>query len=275
VHRRLTVVTALLALLVHEVARAEPACERAAPWSRLGDSAGQFVRPLPLVLVAVSAVPPAVFAPTGLDHRLRVLAQRDLGGQYRLEPVSLYAPFVLAGGTLVTHVAAAVADSCAVQRPTAAMVQALVLGLAVTGLVKFSTGRAWPNAGRDPTAPDRLDHPEDAQDFRPFQRAFAAFPSGHTLSVMTLAAAFRAAEPELGVLGWVGYPLAAGVGAGMWFSDHHWASDVLSAMLLGEAIGGSVGRAFASPNGAGAERNGRLLIAPYGRGAFVGWEGRF
>jgi len=271
VHRSVTVAAAILALLVHEVARAEPACERAAPWSRLGDSAGQFVRPLPLVLVAASAVPPAVFAPTGFDHRLRVLAQRDLGGKYRLEPVSLYAPFVLAGGTLVTHVAGALSDSCAIQRPTAAMLQAVVAGLAVTGLVKFSTGRAWPNGGRDPTALDRLDHPEDAQDFRPFQRGLAAFPSGHTLSVMTLAAAFRAAQPELGVLGWVGYPLAAGVGAGMWFSDHHWASDVVSAMLLGEAIGGSVGRAFASPNGESTE-TGRLLLAPYGRGAFVGWE---
>jgi membrane-associated phospholipid phosphatase len=235
-----------------------------------------LARPLPLVLAGASAVPPLALAPTGLDYRLRVLAQRDLGGRYELEPVSFYAPFVLSGGTLVAYVVGVASGSCATERPTAAMLQALVVGMAATVALKVGTGRAWPNAGRDPRAPDRLEHPEDARDFRPFRRGLAAFPSGHTLSVMTLASAFRAAEPELGLLAWVGYPLVLGVGAGMWLGDHHWASDILSAALLGEAVGGSVGRAFRAAGGTPSDAFGTLLVAPYRRsGLFVRWGRSF
>jgi membrane-associated phospholipid phosphatase len=233
------------------------------------------VRPLPLVLTGASAAAPLAMAPTGADYDIRVWAQRDLGGKYHLEPVSFFTPFVLAGGTLVAHVAGAALGSCSVQRPTAAMLQALALGMALTGALKVTTGRAWPNGGRDPTLPDRLDHPEDARDFRPFRRGLAAFPSGHTLSVTTLAAAFRAAEPELGVLSWVLYPVVLGVGAGMWFSDHHWASDVLSGALLGEAIGNSVGRAFlrASDHKEGPTPSGEPFVEPIpGGGALVGFR---
>jgi membrane-associated phospholipid phosphatase len=63
--------------------------------------------------------------------------------------------------------------------------------------------------------------------------------------MVAAAAALRTSAPELGFVGWLGYPLAAGVAAGMAWGDHHWTSDILSGALLGEAIGGSVGRSFA------------------------------
>jgi membrane-associated phospholipid phosphatase len=63
------------------------------------------------------------------------------------------------------------------------------------------------------------------------------------------AAAFRASRPELGWVSWLGYPLAVGVAGGMWLGDHHWASDILSGALLGEAIGGSVGQTFSEALG--------------------------
>jgi membrane-associated phospholipid phosphatase len=59
------------------------------------------------------------------------------------------------------------------------------------------------------------------------------------------ASSFRASTPELGVFSWLGYPLALGVAFGMWIGDHHWMSDIVSGGLLGEAIGSSVGQAFA------------------------------
>jgi membrane-associated phospholipid phosphatase len=266
---------ALSILLAHRVAAADSGCSGVAPWSRLDRTGAELVRPLPLVLAAGAAVPPVALAPTGLDHRLRVLAQRDLGGRYRLEPVSLYAPFVLAGGVLVTHVGGALGGSCAVRRPTAAMLQAIVLGLGVTGVVKWGTGRGWPNGGRDPHAADRLEHPESATSFRPFRAGLAAFPSGHTLTMMVAAAAFRSAEPELGALAWAGYPLALGVGAGMWLSDHHWASDILSGALLGEAIGGSVGRAFAASDPERERIELGFALLPVAGGALAQVAGRF
>lgn len=233
-------------------ARAEPGCDRAAPWNRLGDSARNYARPLPLALTVASAVPPLTLATTSGDHELRVYAQTTLGGSYRAEPVSYYAPFVVGAGALGAFVGGALGESCRVERPAAAVLQAMALGLAVTGLSKWAIGRGWPNAGMDPHAPDRLEHPENAHAFHPFHAGLGAFPSGHTLSMTAAAAAFRAATPELGVLSYVGYPLAIGVGFGMWYSDRHWASDVLSGALLGEAIGSSVGRSFA---GDGAEHS--------------------
>jgi membrane-associated phospholipid phosphatase len=262
-------------LLVCFSASAEPRCTGVAPWSRLARTGAEVAKPLPLALTLGAAASPLLLAPTGLDHRLRVAAQRDFGGSYHLEPVSFYAPFVLAGGVLVAHVGASLGGSCSVRRPTAAMVQALVLGLGVTGLIKWSTGRSWPNGGRDPRAADRLEHPATAREFRPFRAGLAAFPSGHTLTMMVAAAAFRAAEPELGVLAWSGYPLALGVGAGMWLGDHHWASDVISGALLGEAIGGSVGRTFATDDGEHAENRVSLVVVPLDGGALAAVTGGF
>ncbi|HEX6764512.1 MAG TPA: phosphatase PAP2 family protein, partial [Polyangiaceae bacterium] len=112
-----------------------------------------------------------------------------------------------------------------------------------TVILKWAVGREWPNAGQDPSEPNRLDHPERAQHFTPFQN-FGSWPSGHTSFMFATAAALRTSAPELGVVGWVGYPFALAVAAGMWIGDHHWASDIISGALLGEAIGSSVGRGF-------------------------------
>jgi membrane-associated phospholipid phosphatase len=102
-----------------------------------------------------------------------------------------------------------------------------------------------------------------------------AWPSGHTLTTMAAAAAFRAAEYDLGAWRFAGYPIAAGVGLGMWFSDHHWASDILSGALLGEAVGSSVGRSFArgASDGATGFSSGTLVAAPLEGGMLVTWLG--
>ena len=217
------------------------------PWQHLGGTASEFVRPVPLILVAGAGVAPLAFSPTGLDHDLRLVAQRDIGGRHDIEPVSVVAPYVLGGGVLVGYLVTLAASACEAQRPQAAMLQAMVFSLATTALIKFSIGREWPNAGLDPTAPDRLRHPEFAEHFSPFRR-YGAWPSGHTGFFFAAASAFRTSVPELGIVRWVGYPLSLGVAAGMWIGDHHWASDIISGALFGEAIGSSVGRGFASTN---------------------------
>jgi membrane-associated phospholipid phosphatase len=253
---------------------AEPRCDRAAPFHRLDGTARAYVQPLPLSLTLASAAPPLGLVPSGADHRLRVLAQRHLGGHYALEPVSVVAPYVVAGAVLTITSAALAIGDCSVARPASAIVQAMALGFGATALAKWGTGRGWPNAGRDPTLADRLEHPENARDFRPFRAGFGAFPSGHTLTMTSAAAALSRAAPSLGLAAFAGYPLAAGVAAGMWLGDRHWASDILSGALLGEAIGASVGKAFAEGADAdGALPSGSFVLVPLARGgAFLSWQ---
>jgi membrane-associated phospholipid phosphatase len=152
------------------------------------------------------------------------------------------------------------------------MLQGMTLTLLTVGLTKWATGRTWPTAGRDPFGPDRLDHPEDARTFAPFQAGLAAFPSGHTAVMFALAAALRTSSPELGTLRYLGYPLAVGVGFAMWYGNHHWASDVLSGALIGEALGGAAGRAW-RPDEPSIAIN--YWVLPLPEGAAVGASGRF
>jgi membrane-associated phospholipid phosphatase len=262
----------LIAVTLPGVASAETECARLAPWNRIGSSLAHFAEPLPVTLAALSPFPLMAMVPSGLDHDLRLVAQEDLGGRYRVEPVTVYVPYVLAGGAFAGFAVSAVLGACEVERPLSAIVQAMSGGLLVTGLLKWSVGRQWPNGARDPYAPDRLEHPEDARTFHPFQQ-LGAWPSGHTLSMFAAAAAFRAAEDELGWPRYLGYPLAVGVAAGMWLGDRHWASDILSGAMLGEAIGSSVGKSFArsADEPRAGLNHGTLVALPLDGGMLVTW----
>jgi hypothetical protein len=259
---------ALLVVATCTEARAAAPCSDVAPWSHLPASGSHFARPVPLTLTALAVVTPFAMVPTGLDHEVRLLGQRDLFGKPKLEPVSVWTPYVLAGGLLAGYGVAVLASSCSAQRRIAPVLQAGVLTFGTVALLKFGVGRQWPNGGRDPSAPDRLDHPERARDFTPFQRPYAAWPSGHTALMFAASSAFRAANPDLGLAAWVGYPLALGVASGMWLGDHHWGSDIVSGALLGEAIGSSVGQSFSEALGVPGVL---VLSAPGNAGFGVQW----
>lgn len=269
-HGLSVLVSAAALFTLAQPAHAEGACPDVAPWDRLDRAGAHFARPVPLTLTALAIATPFGFAPTGLDQRLRVVSQRDLGGKPNLEPVSVATPYVLAGSLVIADGVSAMVGSCEAQRVLAPVLQAGTLTFVTVNLLKLGVGRSFPNGGTDPNAPDRLDHPERAHDFAPFQRGFAGWPSGHTALMVSAAAAFRAANPELGAVSFVGYPFALGVAAGMWLGDHHYASDILSGALLGEAIGDSVGRSFAREVGA----PGAFTLLPRGDGGFeLSWAG--
>lgn len=256
-------------------ASASDACTALGPWDRLAMTGRNFAQPRPLALTVLAVAAPFGFAPTGLDQRLRIVAQRDLGGRPNLEPVSVWTPYVLGGGLLLGYGVSAALGSCSAERVLAPVIQAGVLTFTAVSLLKLGVGRRFPNGGADPNAPDRLQHPEGAHDFAPFQRGFAAWPSGHTALMFSGAASFRAANPELGVVAFVGYPLALGVATGMWLGDHHYGSDIVSGALLGEAIGDSAGQSFAAALGVPGELTVLPTRAtPLGANGFeVQWSG--
>jgi membrane-associated phospholipid phosphatase len=220
-------------------------CEQAAPWSRLGTSARNALAPLPLALVSGAMATPWMLAQSGSDHALRLLAQRELGGKPNLEPVSVWTPFVLPVFLVTLDLGAYALDVCSVIRPTSAMLQAMSVTIAVVVGLKWTTGRTWPNAGRDPAAPDRLSRPEFAQQFHWFDwKNGSAWPSGHTATMVAAATALTTATHGRHWLGYATIAAATGVAAGMWLGDHHWASDILSGALIGAAFGHSVGLSF-------------------------------
>ncbi|HMJ14512.1 MAG TPA: phosphatase PAP2 family protein [Polyangiaceae bacterium] len=220
-----------------------------------------------------AALQPVLLAPTGADHELRVFSQRELGGEYDLEPVSVIAPFALAGGTLVGYGLSAAVGACEAERVHAALLQSMALSAGTVLLLKWVTGREFPSGRSDPHASERLEHPEYARRFEPFALRLTAWPSGHSAVFFASAASLRSVLPDAGAWRFLGYPFAVAVGAGMWFGDHHWASDILSGALLGEAIGGSVGRAFRADPGETDPALTSWAIIPVESGALLGWQG--
>jgi len=228
--------------------RAHGACQRTAPLSRLGATTAHLSSLPSLGLVVGSPLPLLMMAPTGADHALRLVAQRDLGGRPNLEPVSVLFPYVAFTSLLSAHGAAATSGDCSTARVTAAMLEAMSLSFAATVSLKWATGRAWPLGGGDPAAPDRLSHPELARRFHFFSSTDGlAWPSGHTAVMVAASTALATSEHVPLWLQLLGFSAATGVAVGMWVGDHHWASDIVSGAMLGIGIGHGVGRAFREP----------------------------
>jgi membrane-associated phospholipid phosphatase len=184
---------------------------------------------------------------SGADHGARLEFQRHLRAPAWGDAAyvtGIVVPLVVAPGVYAMGLIASDRESAGAG---AAAVQALAVSFTAMGLLKLGTGRAYPMHGGDPKAPARggtLDHPEYAREFRPFQNGFGAWPSGHTSSAMSVAAALFGYAPERWWIAAVGYPLALAIGVGMIERDSHWASDVVAGALLGHAVGYSIGRDF-------------------------------
>jgi membrane-associated phospholipid phosphatase len=232
------------------------------PASSLAPRLARLGEPVPLVLLGGAVVAPFVLAPTGVDQHARVFAERDLGGHYDAERITKIAPFSLTAALAVGYGVGLVEADCAATAVTARSLQAMGLAFLVMSISKLVVGRTYP-AG-DPHAADRLVDDGRSTRAHPFE-SFGAWPSGHAAVTFAFAAAVRTSLPSrAGPLRYGGYALATAVSAGMMFSDHHWASDIVSGALLGEAIGRSVG----APLEAGRPR---VELVPTGMGlAIVG-----
>lgn len=203
-----------------------------------------FTQPVSLILYGGAVVSTIAFVPTGADHAVRVAVVENVHapawgdaayyGGYVL-------PLVVAPGLYVSGL---LADDRALAGAGSAALQALGVAFATTLVLKVATGRPFPLHGGDPNAPDRLQHPEYATEFSPFGFAGRyAWPSGHTSSTISVAAALTAFSDSIAVP-LIAYPLAASIGVGMIVADRHWTSDVIAGACIGQAIGWPIGAAY-------------------------------
>ncbi len=247
------------------------------PFDGLGDNVAYAFTGTRLLFPAAAVAVTGSMAFSGEDHALRAAVQRQLrapawadGAYY----AGYIAPAVVAPGLYVIGLAARDRKTTGAG---AAALQALVVTLGVTGALKLVTGRPYPLHGGDPAAPDRLDHPEYAREFHPFKPLlFLSWPSGHTSSTVSIAAALAAYYSDEPWVGFVGYPLALGIGFGMVVGDRHWTSDVISGALIGHVIGYSVGRGFRRT--LAGDQPLQSLVLPRalpGGGMELDWTGRF
>lgn len=213
------------------------------PFAHAALSARAFVQPGRLALVAGAVAAPLVLSPSGADHEIRVVVQRDLGGRYDLETTTLVIPYALVAASATSVLIARVAGDCEGTRIASALLQSTVVAAALSATLKFALGRGYPTGAGDPYADDRLADATRATRWRG-PPDFGAWPSGHSAVAFAFASALRTTLPRAGVLRFAGYALASGVGLGMIWGDHHWTSDVISGALLGEAVGSAIGTGF-------------------------------
>ncbi|CAN5273270.1 hypothetical protein BH09MYX1_BH09MYX1_47940 [soil metagenome] len=217
----------------------------AMPWDRLGCDLVDDFGPESLPYVSVAVVGTAIMSPSGMDHELRVFTAENLSSKPFGDAsvwIGYVAPPVIASAFWLLGLAT---RSRTFSGAGAAAIQAVAVTLATTTILKFVTGRPWPNHGGDPNDPNRLEHPEWAREFRPFNVDGAwAWPSGHTSVGVSLAAALTGYFVDRSWVAWISYPLAAAVGLGMILGEHHWSSDVLAGAMLGQMIGFGTGQSF-------------------------------
>jgi membrane-associated phospholipid phosphatase len=215
-------------------APADPTPRFPTPIDAVGDDLLRAFGGYNLLWYAAAVGGSAALAWSGADQSIQNAVQEHLGSNTYGTTANLTGyilPAVVAPGVWLTGLA--VADRPATGAGSAA-VQAYVVTVATTFVLKVSVGRDYP--------------PGDGHTFRPFQSwawPFPAWPSGHTSTATSVVAALTGyyGKDELWIP-FVGYPLALAIGFGMLSGDKHWTSDLIAGAVIGQCIGWSIGRAF-------------------------------
>jgi len=157
----------------------------------------------------------------------------------------LYVGYVVPALTpVVTYTVGRFTNDEKLQITGMALVQTLILSLAIQTPLKMITGRALPGivTELDQTRSSRTDN--FSGEFNWFNKnPIGGWPSGHTLNAFAAAATISKIYDEniwvkVGV-----FSYAALIGFGVTLNVH-WASEALAGALIGYAIGSSVGKSF-------------------------------
>jgi len=218
------------------------------PVSRLGQNIIEAFTGTNLIFHGAALASTGVFSWGGIDHEVFVFTQKHEGQGSMFSEATVVLGYVLPLTLApVLYGTGLVSSSHELTGAGSAAVQALVVTVVTTGLLKWMTGRPFPYHGRDPRDPDRPNHPEYAHEYS-FQlfrsTSIYAWPSGHTSASISIAAALTAYYPDSLWIPAIGYPIALLIGFWMINGSHHWASDVLAGGLMGHTIGYSIGQNF-------------------------------
>ncbi len=218
----------------------------------LKHAAGNF-RLVPLLLLTLSAALTWGLIALGWDRNIQIFFQK-------VNPLGETIPWVfIAGGSIWHMVLGALIyfygrwkNRIKVRGAGLAGIQAVLVNGLINTSQKLLTGRRGPENLVDevfrPHAyfPKSRNPADFAFDFwnRGHRDGRFFWPSGHTSAIFAFVAALRTYYPEKRWIPWVGYPFALLTAMAMVDGDFHWASDVVAGAILGEVLGGIVGRDF-------------------------------
>ncbi len=217
------------------------------PWNAVGDSLGEIYGwpNVALQLSAVAVTPPLFQADEALQEEL----QSDDPGDDPFGAAANSAGYILPALPLGLYGVGAASGADEIATAGAAALQAVVVQGVTIRALKLLTDRAAPCT--DGTSPPRFQNnvrcsvDSDDFDFNPLRVAGGrSWPSGHTSISFALVSSFVAFYPDEPWLAFLGYPLAAAIGAGMIEADYHWLSDVVAGALIGHSVGWAVGKTF-------------------------------
>jgi membrane-associated phospholipid phosphatase len=149
-----------------------------------------------------------------------------------VEALALPGAFIIGGGL---YVGGKLGDDDGMADAGMHTTEAVLIASALSGVIKFTTGRARPYVSHDSSGDFGLTRGRSDDRYR-------SFPSGHTVIAFAMAAAATQEVDRSGGPAWlVGaatYSGATLVGLARMYHDMHWASDV----VMGAAIGIFTGR---------------------------------
>ncbi|MDR1257270.1 MAG: phosphatase PAP2 family protein [Spirochaetaceae bacterium] len=181
---------------------------------------------------------------TGLDWEWRNIAYNKVWLANSGIPF-LYIGYVVPGIVpLATYITGRFVQNEKLQILGMALVQSLVLNICMQSTLKMITGRTLPGivTHLDHTKSFRTDDFSD--EFNWFDKNFiGGWPSGHTGNAFAAAAVITELYRDSLALKITAYTYAALVGLGVSVSGH-WASDVFAGILMGYAIGKTVGKSY-------------------------------
>jgi membrane-associated phospholipid phosphatase len=213
------------------------------PLTGLGDDIVEIFSGWGLVAFGAASAGTAVMVLSGADHEIHLFAHEQArstawgdAAYYSGYTLPVLVPLALYG-------LAAIENELERWGAAAATTQAVGLALALTGVLKLSTGRPFPGHGEHPDDPNRFQHPEYAREFDPFSGEWA-WPSGHAAGTFAIASVLTGYYSDRVWIPLVTYPIATAISLGMIAGEHHWASDVVAGALMAQTIGYTIGRAF-------------------------------
>jgi membrane-associated phospholipid phosphatase len=148
-----------------------------------------------------------------------------------------------------------------------ALGQAAILGAGLTTTIKVFTGRRPPGILQE--GDEAVDHSKDYSDDFAFgilrRGAFNGWPSGHTTTAFAMAVTLTELYPENKALkiGAITYASLVGLGVSV---NIHWFSDAFAGVLLGYAIGKTVGTSFKQLMNNEKPTNLSFYVVPQGAG---------